>query len=382
MSTTAHKERLIRQRRFWLVLLIAIGLGVLYPLAVILVLGEDSAADAERWILNDPGLVVNLCLLVPASAAILAGSFDFSLVTRVPRLPLLVLLGSLLLAALLVMRYDRGQSTDDEPGRTPSTTLTIEPPPRFRDFRGALALECEARLAMDAFNHKKELLRQAQDRAPQGQSNEVTAALRDVELARKTLRARISDYQSEYGRISGPREVFLGRGSWVARIAFVQNIYAALFIGLFFCSLIVVIVARGSGTSKEPYTWLCFIVATLIFWFPLRLYSEWYRSFGELRILGSEGYRGLVFMIAVGAAAISMLFFILARGKAQRIAVLTVSSFGFFASLAGIVNPDMFGWMRGAMEALGLGFYSLLVVFVLGVPLIAMAYVVVRDIRR
>jgi hypothetical protein len=393
MTRTDFRDLRSRQRRFWMALAIVTCLGLTYPVAVLTQCGGEWRADAMRWLVNDPGFVINLCVLLPTGLALLLSAFDRSLVKRIwkARLAVVVSLSLLLLIALFVYGLDQKRLVASGEASLLQPSLAIEPPVRFREFERALRRERVARESEQALRNARVRLSKADAdlakiRAETSQptdpevvaaTNERRSAQREVTDQEERLWKSVQAYRDEFN-FSGVRDRLVERGSWGARIALFQNLYAALLIAFVVFAVGAILVAEYPYNERGSYLWLSVVIVTLMLWYPLRMYSEWYRSFGVLNLLSYPVY---LFVGGVGVIVLVLLFFILARGLAQRLFVLFTGGVSLVASVFGYVEPSSLGHAAALVRAIGPQLFGLLVL-IGGAALVLMASVLVGEMRQ
>lgn len=386
MSTTRSEavERRRRLRRFWITFGVSSTLGFLYPASVVLHLGRPWWADAKRWIVNDPGFVVHLCLLLPVAAGVLAASMDIRILrsaSRGKRLALGFALVGLLVAAFTSIFVDLGRKGQSE------EPANLEPPIRFREFQEALVMEKEIRSEAVELLRKVEAFRRGKIArlVNNGESTSLEQIEFSVEAERRRLLAVHSNlvevYKQRFPGLRSRQDVWEFRGGSPAKVALVLNGYAAFVLGLLFWYLIaVVVIVPLRGRPQQSHSWIWLFIGIETLWIPLRIYSEWYRKFGLLESVVWD-YPMLVFILLVLAVAFVLSVFINSRGLIPRVLTVLLATLSYLTGLVSVFNPTAIGGIGTKIVSLGIEVYCLsLAIF--GLALVAMAYSVVRDLEK
>lgn len=296
---------------FWIAYGVIAIPGLLYPATIVWHLRKNKK-EALRWIQNDPGLVVNLTLLTPLAAGITAAKGGL-----VPPTEILNkggLIGGLVLATLLVMAF--WQVLAD-------IRRTIPSPVQLKDYRASLAMEVSAR-----------------PKARKGAEDQVERIRQDYKRAHPPFR-NLAD-------------VFRGRGSLPARVEVLLNFLCALFLSLFFW-IIVVRVIYSSSFSSDETPWLVLAAITLLLWFPLRVYSEWYRAIETVGDLSRYG--AYWFLLFVGVCAILLVTVLLVSERSIQITVAALSLGVSIFSLLVKFRPNLFGYPARIVQEMHFGTY-------------------------
>ena len=304
---------------FWYGLIGAAALGLAYPTAVLLHMGRR---DGIKWIQHDPGLVLNCVLLTPLSVGvILAHSSSFtpapgSLAT-VAGFPLPY--GVLLVAGAALAIQDVGR--------------TAPAPPQLRHYSRANEFDRQARISLRT----------------------------DPTMGESVYR----QYSEAFPSFSGLKDLWTSRGSWPARLEFVFNIFSAAFLSFYFMWLCTAMVRKNQSDFATNLpglrTALLLVTVVMVFWVPLRVYSEWYRRFYSDSCI--RNYWGFWTLVALGMASFVALGILVAPDDLTETLSMGVGVLVGATAVVARLKPRWFSKVARVVEAMPVGNFFLSVGF-------------------
>ena len=300
-----------------------------YPISVVLKLGPGSDY-AVRWIKNDPAFNFFMPFIFPFAVGIFFASVSLKPFKNLGSYKVASYAG---LAVLLFLTTFVVASTRDRPFLEPFL---------FINSGEALDREVQFRKAIKPVYRGLAEIHDEKQR-------------RDAETALGLLRSSsIASYESNFPgfkTFSDMRQ----RGSYCAWLALLINAMVGLFIVVFFWYLWNVVLFRSVFRLNKP-EWIMLVAGLLVFWFPLRLYTEWYIGFYSFETM--KGYYIFYFMAVVAVTAYAFCVFKLAKSfEVKLFSVVGTGLFGLIGVI-GKLQPVWLGAVANTIEDMPFQWFS------------------------
>ncbi len=191
----------------------------------------------------------------------------------------------------------------------------------------------------------------------------------------------IDDYNSAHPAFTTKAKDCSREASNAVRFALILNGYAALMRGLFpWCSIVLAVIKRLEPTEEDSFLWVCAFLLIDSLWIPLRVYSEWHRSFGSIKNIASV-YPALGLLSLMLAIAIAVSFFLNGRGVGSGSFTLLATAVCYVGAILSAFVPEKVGEIGTAITDWGFAFYCILLL-VFGSALLAVAYSLGLDLQE
>lgn len=333
MMSAKEKNR----RLFWAwgAGIITFAVALLNPIGILINLGVEG----RRWVQNDIAYSFFVPLILPLAVGIFIHSFDSKIAFRLPKPKRIVLLG-----LFVILQVIAAGLSSKEILRGP-----VLAPFMLKEPEAAITLDRCLRDCMRAIRTNR------QEACAQADCPVVVSQLL-VDTGESTAEKGSRIYKEANGRFESYRD-FLSRGSVTAYVASFFDVFSGFFVMLVLWYIVVLIVSKRGhvpGTNNA----VAAVWGLLIFWFPMHLYSEWYRNFYSITHF-RENF-AFWFLLALALLTIPLLILLL---KPARPVTIFTSLQVVVGALFGFVNYFRPEWVRALAESLEIMSFSYFVAF-------------------
>jgi hypothetical protein len=312
---------MLTKSRAWLIAALVALVSLAYPVSVTLKLSPE-AKEAGRWIQNDPAFNVFMPFIFFLALGVFLASADF---TPIGSLGSYKFISFGILVILLSIASFAVVSTLDRP---------LLEPFLFKDAHAALEKEAQIR---------KEVRPSYRGLDKIDDEGELKDAARSLDALRGSL---LGSYKQEFPAFGSFSEL-RRRGSYCAWLALLVNAVVGLFVTLIFWYLWNIVLFRAMFRINKP-EWIVLVTGLLVFWFPARLYTEWY--IGMYSFDTMKDYPLFLFLAIVAAAAYAFSVFRLAKSFSVKLFSAVGTGLLGAIGLIGRFQPKWLGKVAGAIE--------------------------------